>query len=205
MEKKDKIKDMLGRGIPAANVADAVGVTPSYISQLMSDTNFAMEVAVLRTDDLTLAHDIDSKYDDYENRLLDRLGELIPLFSKPKDILEALRIINNAKRKSAGIPANLGIGAGRIISLSLPVTIINNYKINMVGGIVEVEGRSLRPMQSAALLKVLESRKDGKVANVEVIEHNPGNGGSNGEEPKLLEGINQKSRRTSTEISADSV
>jgi hypothetical protein len=203
MDKKDQIKEMLGRGIPAVNIASAIGVTEGYISQLLSDQNFAMDVAAIRTADLTKNIDIDAKWDEYESRLLEKLGELINFFTKPKDVLEALRIINSAKRKSAGIPAAQGQQTGRTIALNLPVTIINHYKINMQGGVVEVEGRSLRAMDSKNLLSLMNKNK---VDSIEVLPITPvRNGGSDGEQPRLLEETTTKPRKSATEVSVDSI
>lgn len=154
-----KIRDLLGEGIPANMVASAVGVTPSYISQLLADPNFAMEVAELRTKDLVEDKETDDRYDRIEAALLEKLEDLIPFINKPRDVLDALMKINQAKRRNA-IPAGTSQNvAGNVVTINLPSVIVNNFKINMAGGMVEVDGRSLQPLNSKELLKSLEDRR----------------------------------------------
>lgn len=183
----DRLKKLLGNGVHPAAAASAVGCTPGYVSQLLSDQVFAMEVAQLRVTELTKAKEIDDKLDDIEKQLVDKFETLIPYFVKPKDILDALVKINAMKRKTkleAGYQG--GAQGGTTVQINVPTVIVNSYKINMAGGMVEVDGRSLQPMRSTDLLKTLELRR------------------SNGKEPALLEGKVEQPRR-SNELSADSV
>lgn len=190
MDVKDKILSMLGSGLEAGVVASAVGVTPSYISQLLSDENFALAVAEKRTQELTQAKEIDEKYDNFENKLLDKLEDLLPFFSSPKHILDALRVVNSAKRKTALNTASAGAAANKTyVTINVPRIIINQYKIQQNGGMTEVAGRSLQPMSSKLLLQTLKER----------------NGGSDGQEPKLLERTVKESSRKPNEISVDSI
>lgn len=181
---------MLGNGLEPGVVASAIGVTPAYISQLLAEPAFALAVSEKRTMELTQAKSIDEKWDLFEEALLAKLQDLVPYFSSPKQILEALRVANSAKRKTALNTNPNGNGAGKTyVQINMPRIIINKYKINMAGGMVEVEGRSLQPMPSAELIKTLKDR----------------NGGSNGQEPKLLVDSAKKSPRTPNEISIDSI
>lgn len=190
MDQKQKILSLLGSGIDAGQVASAVGVTPSYISQLLADPDFALLVAEKRTLELTQAKSIDEKWDNFEERLLEKLNDLIPFFSSPRHILDALKLANMAKRKTA---LNTSQSSGSMnktyVTINVPRIIIQQYKIDMAGGMVEVAGRSLQPMSSNLLLQTLKAR----------------NGGSDGKEPKLLAGAAQESPRKTNEISVDSI
>lgn len=160
-----RVKELLGSGLSNEVVANAVGLHPSRISQLMSDESFASEVAELRTKAL-LSHTIrDQSYDGIEDSLLGKLRELVDqnMIYKSNDVLHALRMVNQAKRR--GNPAQDAASSARpVVTLNLPVTILNKFKMNAQGEVVEVitqEGsQSLVTMPAATLMsKLLERRR----------------------------------------------
>lgn len=153
----DKVISLLGSGLKAEAVASAVGCTPAYISQLLGDETIASKVAELRTVDVFKHKKLDDKYDDLEAKLLARLENIIEHFHRPRDILAALQMVNNAKRKSPG-NINPATEAGTVVTLVMPNIIMNNYKVNVHGSMVEVGGRSLAPLNSSVLMKTLEER-----------------------------------------------
>lgn len=189
MDNRDRILNMLGGGLDPSVVASAVGVTPAYISQLLAEPEFALAVAEKRTIELTQAKSIDDKWDKYEDMLLEKLEDLIPYFSTPKHIIDALKLVNGAKRKTALNTNPVGQTGNNYVTINMPVVLVKAYKITQAGGMVEVEGRSLKPMSSGLLLKTLKDR----------------NGGSDGKEPKLLDSVAQKSSGKTREISVDSI
>jgi hypothetical protein len=155
----DKVKKLLGTGLSQDVVASTVGCNPSYISQLLKDENFAKEVAELRVIELVKNKEIDDKYDGLEQKLLEKLENILQFMTKPREILQALQIVNNAKRK-AQTSAIGHLGEGKtVVNLALPNIILNYYKVNIHGTLVEVGGRDLTPLNSKELLKTLEERK----------------------------------------------
>lgn len=164
----------MGSGLTTTVVAEAVGVTPSEVSQLLADSDFAKEVAELRTINLIVHAETDKAYDEIEKRLLEKLGDSVEMIYKPKEILSALQMVNSAKRKSGGQGQNPEALAGTVINLRLPNIIVNNYKINMAGGMVEVGGRSLAPMPSGNLIKTLEERRENDAATKQLPAPAPG-------------------------------
>lgn len=183
---RDKILQLLGSGVEIPAVALAVGVTTGYISQLLAEPEFALRVSELRLIELTQAKQIDDTWDNIELELVKKLKELIPFFSSTRHILDALKVVNSAKRKTKMNAGYQGSGInGNVVSITLPAITVNQYKINMIGGMTEVAGRKLKALDSAILLKTLEERR----------EH--------GKEPELLEAPSSKSREKI--VSADSV
>jgi hypothetical protein len=153
----DRVKQLLGSGLNPTVVSEAVGCSVSYISQLLAEENFAREVSELRTKDLIKYQEIDGKYDTLEEKLLKKLEDLMPFFTKPRDVIAALQMVNSAKRKSVG-PGAKALESGAVVNLILPNVILNHYKVNIHGAMVEVGGRDLTPMPSRQLLKTLEER-----------------------------------------------
>lgn len=183
----DKIASLLGQGLSPAVVSTAVGCTPSYISQLLSDPDFAKRVTEIRMIDLTRDKSIDEIWDDVEERLLKKFQTSIDFYTKPKDILDALTKINAAKRKTKLDAGAANFQTGTVVQITLPAITINQYKINIAGKMTEVEGRTLKPMSSQNLMKTLEERR------------------SNGQEPKLLAGVLEAASRKAREITIDSI
>lgn len=159
-DKKERIKKLLGHGLSNEQVASAVGVSPSYISQLISDEEFANSVSVLRTAALTAATERDKSIDGLEDRILKQLSDSIDNngFYKPKDLLHAAAVINNMKRRgTAGV--NAGAVKAPIVELNMPVTFIQQFVTTPKHEVVEIGGKTLVPMTAGTLLNILADKK----------------------------------------------
>lgn len=160
MVDKEKVKRLLGSGVKPDIVATSVGCHPAYIAQLMAQEDFALEVAQLRTKDLEVYKELDDRYNKYEKMLLDKLEELIPMMLRPKDVLAALRQMNEAKRKAMVANAGQANQQAIIINLQLPNVVMEDYKVNLHGEIVEIGSRTMVAMPSQSLVKTLEERRE---------------------------------------------
>ena len=146
---------MLGSGAPASLVASALGVTEARISQMLSVEEFAAQVQELRFQNLQKFTKIDEKYSDLEGKLLEKLEKVMPLMTKPRDVLAAVQVMNNAKRRGAQVTQDAH-ASSQIVNLTLPVQIIHKYISNVNNQVVEVqdgqgEARSLVTASSASL------------------------------------------------------
>lgn len=160
---KDRIKELLGSGLNNEVVATAVGVDPSYISQLMTDQNFVEEVTALRVQSLTSATQRDRSWDSLENKLLATLHEKVDqnMLYKVPDIVRVLAIANQAKRRGATAPEAL-TQSKPVVSLVIPTVVINNYTKTAQGEVVEVETaegekQTLLTMPAVTLMQKLTS------------------------------------------------
>lgn len=163
----DKIKELLGNGLSNEIVATAVGVSISYISQLMADEQFSAEVISLRTIALTDATVRDRSWDGLENKMLDNLHNLVDqkMIYKVNDVVKVLAIANNAKRRGATSQDALTTHK-TVVQLTLPAVIVNKYRKTLEGEVVEVitdEGASqtLITMPAAALMQKLAAENVG--------------------------------------------
>lgn len=171
----DKIKELLGNGLSNEIVATAVGVTPAYISQLMSNDDFASDVITLRTTTLAAATSRDRSWDGLEDTLLGMLADKVEqnMIYKPGDILRALQVVNNAKRRGNTAQDSLVINQA-VINLSIPTIMVNNYKKNSNGEVVEVtssEGKTttLVTMPAQALMAKLSQQHQGSNPSYETV------------------------------------
>jgi hypothetical protein len=156
-----RILELLGSGLSPEIVATAAGVTPSYISQLLSEESFATEVTALRFKSLQSATERDNKYDSLEERLLDKMADLLPTMYKSHEVLKALAVVNAAKRRGAAAPEQTTIN-NTVINLALPKHLISAFKVDINNQVVEAsigaETQTLVTMPSASLLHKIKTR-----------------------------------------------
>lgn len=137
---KAKILEMLGKGLTPAIVSSAVGISESYISQLLADEEFAKEVTNLRFANLQKHSDRDATYDSIEDKLLKKLEDVLPYMVRPGEILKSLQIVNGAKRRGADTAAHsINTQNNTIINLMLPKHVISTFATNISGQVVEAE------------------------------------------------------------------
>lgn len=138
---KEKAIAMLGSGTPASIVASALGVTESAISQLLSQEEVSREVSDLRFKSLHRQTELDDRYTTMEEKLLTKLEKVLPLMTKPRDVVATLTAINNTKRRGA---SNIGSAPGQsqVVNLTIPVTIAHKFVSNVNNQVVEVHDES---------------------------------------------------------------
>jgi len=160
---EERAMSLLGAGIKQEAVASALGVSPSRITQLLSDETFAAGVSKLRYDALQ-SHSIrDSKYDSLEDRLLVKLENSLPLMMKPESILKALSVVNGAKRRGLDSPEAAG-GVTNIVNLMLPAVIAEKFTVNIDNQVTKAGTQDLHTMSSGNLLKHVEAAETNRLA-----------------------------------------
>lgn len=153
---EERALTLLGSGVPPESVAAALGVSASRISQLLSEPEFAAQVAELRFTSLQKHNDRDNKYDTMEDALLDRMRDCLPLMMRPMEILKAIQIINAAKRRGASTPDSV-TAQQTIISLTMPVQIINKFQTTANQQVTHAGDQELLTIQASTLLKEVQN------------------------------------------------
>lgn len=156
-----RILELLGSGLSPEIVATAAGVTPSYISALLSEEDFAQQVTALRFKSLQSATERDNKYDTLEEALLDKMKDILPTMYKSHDVLKAIQIVNAAKRRGASAPEQTTIN-NTVINLVLPKHLVSAFKLDTNNQVVEASigdtSQTLVTMPSAALLQQTKTK-----------------------------------------------
>lgn len=155
---KNKVKQLLGTGLTPEVVANAVGCEPSYVSQLLSDEVFASEVANLRSAALVANTRRDDIMGQIEEDLLLKLKETIPLIYKPRDVLHAVAVVNNMKRRGASAPGQVHVHQ-TVVELQLPVAARAKFVKTIKGEVIEADGQTLVSMPAHTLLNKLAANK----------------------------------------------
>lgn len=161
---EERALKLLGSGIPPATVAASLGISQSRISQLLSDENFAAQVAERRFLNISKHNERDDKYDDLEAQLIERMEDCLPLMHRPMEILNAIKIINAAKRRGSSAPESM-VEKQSVVQLVVPITLINKFQTNLQGQVVSVGEQNLLTIQSGALDGLVKKGKD--LANVQ--------------------------------------
>jgi hypothetical protein len=156
---------LLGQGVPASVVASTCGVTEARISQLVSDPEFAAQVAELRFSNLQKHNERDNKYDTIEDNLIKRLEDLLPLMMRPMEVLKAIQVINAAKRRGASAPDSI-IQQQTFINLTIPTNLIQKFQVSTNNHVVQAGDQTLITMQSGSLLKKVKGNLDDSTKSV---------------------------------------
>lgn len=124
---RERALEFLGLGYSQERVAQTIGVTPGTISQLMAQEDFREAVRAKRTEALRKQTELDERYDSLESKLLDKLEKALPLMaiSKTRDILDAIKTVNGAKRRGAQIEATTE--PTKTVVLNMPVQILQHF------------------------------------------------------------------------------
>lgn len=161
----DKIKALLGQGLPNETVASAVGCSASYITQLLADELFSAEVQELKIKRLSNQTDLDDRAERIEGKLLEAIEAAIDHngFIKPRDALMAYRVINGGKRRGAGKDIAGGQHGGQVVPLVLPVQVFQHLTIASNGEVVGVNGKSTATITPGKLLSNLRESATNEV------------------------------------------
>lgn len=153
-----QIKDLLGINLAPETVASAVGCSVSYISQLMSQEDFAGEVAEKRATSLQQQTIRDKSIDSIEDKVIARLEEAVDsrAFYKPNDLLRAFHILNGAKRRGTSVQAGAVMNT-TVISLVIPSKVVNKFTVSPRGEVIDVAGQTLVTMPSNELINKLRT------------------------------------------------
>jgi len=146
-----KILEMLGNGLSPEVVSSVLGVSPSYISQLVSDEHFAAQVSALRFSSLQTATALDRKYDGIEDKLATKLEDAIPMMFKSSEILKAVGIVNSLKRRGANNVATNTTINQTVVQLVLPTALTSKFTLNSTNQVISTGDQELITIGAAEL------------------------------------------------------
>ena len=155
---EERALSLLGQGLIPEQVAGACGLSPSRISQLLSNEEFASAVAELRFQSLSKHNDRDNAYDSLEDELIERMKDCLPLMVRPHEILKAIQVINGAKRR--GQIAQAAQEHHTVINLVLPTSILTNFQLNSNNQVVQAGDQPLVTIQSGSLLAQIKEKRN---------------------------------------------
>lgn len=171
---KSKLQKLLAQDLPQVAIANALGCSEGYISQCMADDAFRAQVAAIRIARLEGAGDRDDALDKLEGQLIEKMEKAVNYMIKPRDILDAFKVINSAKRSNSVALTSAGDGFGQQARIILPRAMAVTFVQNNFGEIVEAGGRSLATLP-ANVLKQMAATKQQQLLGVSNDGNNTGN------------------------------
>lgn len=154
---KDRIIEMLGHGVSAVQVAQAVGCDESYISQLLSSPEIFEAVSLAKAKHFSAYVEQDNFLDDAEKNALEKVATLIPFITRPSDAVRVYGVLNAAKRRTTDAATHANAVAATV-SLDLPEASRVRFTITADKQVIEIEGRSMATMPARTLAARLEQR-----------------------------------------------
>ena len=156
MTPKEHAINLLAQGIPTSQVAAAVGVSDSYISQLKADEEVQRQIAEKQAAHSIADSNFDSTLERAEAMALEKIEKNLP-FANMGQALAAFRILNSARRrKDELIQKDTAVSV--TVNLTLPANNIPRYITNQANEIVEVEGKTMLSASVKTLDQILAAR-----------------------------------------------
>lgn len=156
---RERALALLGQGVGPDMVASALGVSVSAISQLLSQSEFAAQVADLRFRTLAKHNEIDQKIEKLEEMLLDKLENVLPYLTDPMKLVAAFTRINAAKRRGLSAPEAIH-QQNVVVSLNIPSIVVNQFTrqeitVNANNQVVKAGAQDLVTIQSGKMNSLL--------------------------------------------------
>lgn len=166
---EERALKLLGDGFAPEQVASAIGVSPSRISQLLSDDSFSQSVAELRYKTLAAHTERDNAYDSLEDQLLQKLKGTLSMLFDPMKIAKLLQIINAAKRRGSQ-QQELLTAAQTVVQLNMPTQIYQQFVTNVNNQVIKAGAQELITVQSGQMAGLLAASLD---KSTHQIQNNP--------------------------------
>jgi len=151
---------LLAQNVAPSQVASALGVTESAISQLLAQEDFSAELEQVRV--AATAEDLkyDERLDAAESDALANIeGKL--RFANMQQSLQAFKILNTARRRKESRVASQQTGGGVVVNITLPTAIVPQYVTNPKNEIIEVEGKTMVSASPTRMEEILVARNGG--------------------------------------------
>lgn len=163
---EERAISLLGSGIGSDSVASALGVSPGRISQMLAEKSFSDKVSALRYTNLQSANARDERYNTLEDRLLEKLDRAMPLMVRPRDILDAMTRVNNAKRRGQSAPDTTN-NTQNVVNIILPTAVASRFITNINNQVTKAGDQELLTMPSGNLLKQVEAAQEIEAVRLE--------------------------------------
>lgn len=166
MSDKSLILSLAEVGVSNKEIALRARVSESYVSQIVNEETYRKRIIEAKLGVLDERTKRDAKYDELEDKLIDKMNKAVNTMCKPRDIMNALIAINKAERRgasSADLAEIARTGDTSIVVLDIPERAHIRVKTSSSGEVVAINNRNLITMDSR---KILEEIKQGKVQDV---------------------------------------
>ena len=149
---RDRALELLGCGLPQATVAASLGVTEGFISQLLTEPDFARAVGEKKYATQVKNNERDNRYDKIEDQLLDQLEGSICMLLKPMELIKATQVINSLKRRGVSAPDQV-VQQQTLVQITLPAVAAPRFVTDINNQVTKAGSQELETIQSHTLAK----------------------------------------------------
>lgn len=160
---QERILELLGAGASQSQVAMAVGVEESYISQLMAQEEFRKAVQELRAEAAAKHAAVDARIDSIEDKAWRRIDNLVELETNLMKLLKVAQAANAAKRRTQGVGMAQPATA-LTVNIALPQAAVVEFTMSTDRQVVDIGGRAMTTMPSKLVQERLKERKAERLA-----------------------------------------
>jgi hypothetical protein len=162
---EERALSLLGAGVSPVQTAAAIGISESRISQLLSQEEFATQVALLRYNSLAANTERDNTYDSLEDAILTKLKSSLELVYQPMMLAKILQIVNAAKRRgNSSLAASDPVSRTNIVNITIPTVIKQKFITNTNNQVVSAGSQDLVTIQPASLIAAVNDNSKNLVA-----------------------------------------
>lgn len=156
----------LAQGLSPSQVASALNVSPSYISQLLEEEEFSLELASLREKAIAADVDYDSQKDRVEKKLLDIVEQTLGTVYNPVVAMKLWRDINMGRSKAMHRTVKPGtqVVNNTVVQLSLPQQLTDKFTLNSQNQVIQAGDQTLVTMQSGSMASLAQKSREVKAA-----------------------------------------
>jgi hypothetical protein len=153
---KEKLIGYLASGVSQTAAAKAVGVDDSYVSQLLALPDFRQAILDISATRLHEAVQHDDNIESIEKKALRVLDQKLPYVRSAMEAAKIFATLNSAKKRAIDGAANSGTGGAASVTIVLPRAAGVSLRLNTSNQVIEVEGRTMAPLPSRVLPKLVE-------------------------------------------------
>lgn len=165
---KERIIEFLGRGIPAVQVAMAVGCDESYISQVISEPGVSERISALKMEHFEHFTALDDSLNSAEETALTKLKSLVPFITKPTEAARVYSVLNAAKRRTADAASASRDTPSTIVNVELPVAARVAFITDHNRQVIEIDARPLHTMPAQSLVAISEQKRAARMLSTSV-------------------------------------
>jgi transcriptional regulator with XRE-family HTH domain len=144
----------LEKGFSESQIAAALGVTQSAVSQLIEAKNLKSQLQQHETFDKidTNLNKIELKLSDTLLKMLNQPGTML----NPMQVGSLLKTVNSARRRSTGEGRELP-GSAKLVAIKLPEHVKARIVVSAENQLLEIDGQSLATLPSSELRGLLKN------------------------------------------------
>lgn len=168
---ESKALDLLGRNFPPEVVANTVGLSASRISQLLSQEEFAKEVVERKYRALAAQTSRDTKADELEDLLLEKLKNSLSMVFDPMKIARLYQVVNAAKRRGIDSSEQMsGMNKSTVVQLNIPTQVFQQFTTNIHNQVIQAGSQQLLTIQSSKLASLLPSSPENQIIEAQNVQ-----------------------------------